>query len=454
MIRIYLTSNRLIALVGFLILVQSSPLSAQFGFGRFGVVGGVKVDADGVVRNASTQERDEQLKQLRSSLKLPSGQLAEKADLRMISLRKLQSAIRQSMDEARPLSDEILYLAGLQRVQYVFAYPEQHDIVIAGPAEPWVVRDDSSVVGKFSGRPVLHLEDLLTALRLSEATQREVVSVSIDPTKEGDLRLKRLLSQIMAQGTVPQSAESAMKQAYGPQQVTLTAVPKDSRMAQTLVAADYQMKRLAMNFEPAPVNGLPSYMEMIRNGGTSKGLQPRWWMTTQLESISHSEDKLAWKINGSTVKAMSEDQYVTSSGQRVGTGEVNKLAQKWSDLFTAKYDQLCVTNSVFGDLLNVIDLNLVATIIRSQKLEETTGCNLELLCGAQSQKLETPKWRVPQTLDPQCSFVRGRAGLTVSVSGGVEINPWKLMSEATKSDDSFKAIYAEAESSEQNWWWN
>ena len=27
------------------------------------------------------------------------------------------------------------YLAGLQHIQYVFVYPDQHDIVLAGPAK-------------------------------------------------------------------------------------------------------------------------------------------------------------------------------------------------------------------------------------------------------------------------------------------------------------------------------
>jgi hypothetical protein len=41
-----------------------------------------------------------------------------------------------------------------------------------------------------------------------------------------------------------------------------TGVPTDSRFAQVLVAADYRMKRIGMNFEKAPVRGLPSYLEM------------------------------------------------------------------------------------------------------------------------------------------------------------------------------------------------
>ena len=183
----------------------------------------------------------------------------------MISLSKLQSEIASAIAENRPLSEEVLYLAGLQRVQYVFVYPEENDIVLAGPAEGWVVRDDATVVGETSGRPVIQFEDLITALRTTTATQQQTISVSIDPTPEGELRLNRLLSQVRVGPGFNQSRlEEAMRNAFGPQQVSLTAVPADSRMASTLVAADYRMKRLAMNIEDSPVAGLPSYLEMIR----------------------------------------------------------------------------------------------------------------------------------------------------------------------------------------------
>ena len=451
----YFTPQRLLALVGLLVIVPASTVSAQFGFGLgTGVVGGVKVDAGGVVRDASIEEQGEELRQLRAAMKSPTGPLAAKASLRMISLKKLQQAIQQAAQQDKPLADEVLYLAGLQRIEYVFAYPEQNDIVLACPAEPWIVRDDSSVVGKNSGRPVLRLEDLLVALRTVEEAQREVISVSIDPTAEGQVRLQQLMSKMTGNGFNPEVAAPMIKEAFGPQDVRLTAVPKDSRMAQTLVAADYQMKRLAMNLENSPVQGLPSYMELIRNVGNKKGLQPRWWITTNYDALLHSQDRLAWKITGSAIKAMSEDQYLTKSGDRVGTGSANKTAEKWANLFTEKYDELCSTSSVFGDLRNVIDLNVVAAIIRSQRMEETVGCNLDLLCGAEVSKLPTPQWQVPKSLAAQCSFVRGQAGWTISASGGVEINSWKIVADSAKADDSVKATYTKASSTGDNWWWN
>lgn len=425
-----------------------------FGFGPVGVVGGVSVDADGMVRDLSAQDRTEILERLRASVQSPQGPLAERATLRMVSLSKLQAAIAESIRDQRPLPEEMLYLAGLQRIEYVFAYPETGDIVLAGPAEPWVVRGDASVVGKISGRPVLRLEDLLVALRTSELTQQEVISVSIDPTPEGELRLQQLLQRIgSGNGFSPEIAEPAMKEAFGAQVVTLNAVPKNSRMAQVLVAADYEMKRIAMHLEPSPIKSLPSYMEMIRDTGAPQGVHPRWWMACDYDALLHSEDRMAWKITGTGVKAMTEDQHIAANGLRVGIGKANKQAQRWADLFTEKYEKLCGTHSAFGDLRNVMDLNVVAAIIRAHGLQDLAGCDLSLFWGAESSQLATPEWNVPQSLQPQCSFVRGRSGWSISASGGIEINPWKIVAQAAQVEPALAEVRSNGNKSASHWWW-
>lgn len=439
------------------ILVSCSTVHAQFGFPRLGgVVGGVSIDADGTVRSSSAEDRSGWLKNIRDIATSPSGELASDVALRMVSLTKLQAEIDLAISENRPLSEDVLYLAGLQRVEYVFVYPERNDIVIAGPAESWIVREDASVVGKTSGRPVLQLEDLIVALRTTEASQQAAITVSINPTPEGQLRLNNLLSQVRTgPGFNPAQIEPAMKEAFGPQQVTLTTVPLNSRMAQTLVAADYRMKRLAMGLEEIPVPGLKSYLEMVRNGGPKNGMQPRWWMACDYDAILHSDDLLAWKLTGTGIKAMTEDEIVQASGQRTGSGTANKQAQAWSDKFTAKFDELCGHNAAFGDLRNVMDLNIVATVIRAHELEKVAGCDFGLLRG-ESGALQTPEWQSPKTISPECSFIRGNAGWVVTASGGVEINPWKEVSQKAKVDVGVKTVHrqADANTGDTNWWWN
>ncbi|MBX3422828.1 MAG: DUF1598 domain-containing protein [Pirellulaceae bacterium] len=453
--------NRLVVVVAAL---SCWPLTVQAQitpFPRFPVVGGVSVDAQGVVRNATLAERAEVLDRLRKTAQSPTGKLVDSVSLRMVSLVKLQRLLAQAISEGSQLPDDVLYLAGLQRIEYVFVYPQatdgsaDGDIVLAGPAETWTIRDDASVVGKQSGRPVLRLEDLLVALRSSSDTRDQVISVSIDPTPEGQMRLEKLLSRIgSGSGFSPSTAEPALREAFGPQRVTLTGLPQNSRMAQTLVAADFQMKRLAMNLTSSPIKNLPSYLEMIRNTGAQRGVQPRWWITCDYDSIAHSQDRLAWKISGRGIKTLTEDDSVDATGNRVGSGNVSKQAQRWADMFTEKFDELCALEPAFGDLRSIMDLNIVATIISSQQLQQLSGCDLSLLLGQSDQPLPTPEWQVPKWLEPQCSFIRGQAGWTISASGGVEINPWKIVSQLATQDESVKSIRLQSAASGQQWWWD
>ena len=121
-------------------------------------------------------------------------------------------------------------------------------------------------------------------------------------------------------------------------------------------------------------------------------------------------------------------------------------------MFTEKFDELCATNAAFGDLRNVMDLNIVATVIRAHELEKTAGCDFGLLTGARG-KLQTPSWQIPKTIAPECSFIRGRAGWTVSASGGVEINPWRIVSEQAELNNTVATTYTRAKSSSNRWWW-
>lgn len=430
--------------------------SSQAQFFR-GVVGGVSVDAEGVVQSATLAQREANLAQLRQAVLGAQGDAAKPGDMRMVSLKGLQEAILKHRNDGRVLPEEILFLAGLQRVQYIFVYPEQHDIVIAGPAEGWTVRADGSVVGVKSSRPVVQTEDLLSAFRTVEAARRAPISVSIDPTPEGSKRLERVLASVqVGPGFQPQVLEPAMREAFGPQQVKFTTVATDTRMAQTLVAADYRMKLLAMNLEESPVAGLPSYIEMIRTVRATK-TQPRWWMATQYDAINHTEDRLTWKLDGRGIKAMTEEELVAHDGTRTSAKNTNKIAQKWADLFTSKFDELCVHNASFGELRNTIDLNVVATIIAAHRLDEMAGCDLSVLRGTEGG-IETNGHTTPKTIPPHCSFIKGIGGWIVTASGGVEINPWQVVSENSRLDTQLVSKRTPAAQLKQatadQWWWD
>src|ERR1700678_1925792 len=126
-------------------------------------VGGVWIDADGVLKNQTIDQTGALRREMEQALRAVPGDMAAHTDLRKISLRQLEAAIAASRQAGARLPDEIRYLAGLQRIRYVFVVPEQQDIVLAGPAEGWRINGQGEVVGVKSGQPVLLLDDLLVA---------------------------------------------------------------------------------------------------------------------------------------------------------------------------------------------------------------------------------------------------------------------------------------------------
>ncbi|MEX0819343.1 MAG: DUF1598 domain-containing protein, partial [Pirellulaceae bacterium] len=406
-----------------------SPAMAGGNFGRNSAVGGVSINIEGVVGPPSDSGRRLLLERLRKEVKTAEGPLNTLTELRMVSLRGLEAACEDALkNNLGQLPEEVKFLAGLQRIQYVFVYPEENDVVLAGPGEGWRINDDASVVGITTGRPVLHLDDLLVAMRTVHEARRGGISVSIDPTPQGHRNLQQLFDSHRGRPLNPTPQfEAAVKQAFGPQQVTLMGVPETSHFARVLVAADYRMKRLAMKLEKSPVRGLGSYLDMIKTSRVAGDVNPRWWLACNYEPLAASEDKLAWELRGPGVKAMTEDEFVAEDGTLAGTGRTSAAAKRWADNMTDKYDELSAADPVFGELRNLMDLCVVSALIEKERLCEVAGCSLPLLTGA-SPELALEKWNAAKTISPEVSFLRTRNAWIVTASGGVQIESWQVAS--------------------------
>src|SRR5262245_7088102 len=92
-----------------------------------GVVGGVAIDANGVMAQAEERDVVALRDARRDAMSGLAGDVTKRSALRKISLRQLDALLARLVSENKPPSSELLNLAGLQRVEYVFAYPESHD---------------------------------------------------------------------------------------------------------------------------------------------------------------------------------------------------------------------------------------------------------------------------------------------------------------------------------------
>jgi hypothetical protein len=413
-------------------------------------VGGISIDARGVVNNVRLDELNELRREREKAFHPVPGDLKQAA-LRKVSLRQLEAAITEHRKNGTPLSDDMRYLAGLQRVQYVFIYPEQNDIVLAGPGEGWKLNGMGDMVGVTTNRPVMLLDDLLVALRSIENARSSGINCSIDPTSDGITRLQALFKRTRAVGDDPNPLLAAVEQTLGPQTISISGVPEASHFARVLLAADFRMKRLAMGFEEAPISGLPSFLELMKSSPRSpRAMLPRWWLAPNYDALVAAPDGLAWEIQGAGVRALTEEEVVNSSGQREASGKSNPLAKKWADNMTTRYDELAKKDAIFGQLRNCMDMAVVAALISKENLTEKCGWSMPLLMNPD---LLVESYNAPQTIASQASAVQRGPTWIISASGGVQINPWAPL-EKPGSSAALSTTRGNSAAKGTNWWWN
>ena len=430
----------------------SAPVQAQMGFGGFGgqAVGGISIDAHGIVRTLEPQASEELAGRRRELLAKTALKDTKAAPLRKISLARLCRAVEACSAAGTPLPADVVFLGGLERVTHVFVDPDGHDIVLAGPADTAAIDEAGNVVAGTSGRPLLLLEDLIVALRAIDNARSGGIRCSIDPSPEGVTKLQRYLGSLKSIGTNPEATLRMMENVLGPQKVTVGGVPADSRFARVLVAADYRMKRIGMGLEPSGVDALPSYLSLVPSGATSGATLPRFWLEAEYDPLRRDPDELAWQITGRRMKCLTESDIFAAGGPARGKAPADKTAEAWCAAMTTHYDELSRRQPVFAELVNCVDLAVVAALIRGRQLDRRAGLDLAPLVDA--TQLALPAYEAPTTLSTVATGFKKGSRWIVSASGGVQFQPWAFATNTTESDDSGAARIAALESRPADAW--
>jgi hypothetical protein len=402
-----------------------------------GVVGGVYIDGDGMLRQTAQLPNDERLKLLRQNALVPGAadNVQAVSPLRKVSLRRLEAQIAALHAAQKPLPAEIQYLAGLQRIQFVLFHPEADDVVLAGPAEGWKQLPTGEVVGTKSGRPVLHLDDWLVALRFAcgENPGAGFLGCSIEPTPEGVQRYAQAMGALS--GINDANADRLCEQlaeTMGPQAVKLFGSPDSSRFSLVMASADYRLKRLAMGHDPSPVAKVASYMDLASKRFQS-GPQPqhRWWFVGEYDAIHTTAEALAFEFQGTGVQVRTGPSTVMQSAPQKNGAKPAKTATQFAETATKHFGELSERIPVFAELQNIVALSLTAALIaRSHEEKETQD----------EVGHPPPSWKPTHLLDEEACpiaeyavprqtpslatyrHVEGK-GWIVGVSGGIEIVP-------------------------------
>jgi hypothetical protein len=427
---------------------------------------GIYVDAQGVLRPLMKQETTSRLADLRTTSTAKNHQDSARRDskLRMISLPRLEKHVQLRLASGREPTEEMQVLAGLQRIEYVFVYPESGDVVIAGPAGDWKADAEDHVVSTATGGPVVRLDDLVVVLRHMLGSKQAEFGCLITPKPENLAKLQEYLAESSKRKLTPEGRRAwleAMRSRVGKQDIEVFGLDPNTRAARVMVEADYRMKLVGMGLEQG-VPGVKSYLASIQVGPGEKppamGVL-RWWFELNYDAVTASQDRRAFEFRGQGVCVKSENERLAAQGQRVHTGESEELNRQFTQSFTKHFPELCKKYPIYAEMRNLFDLALVGALIRSEDLANKTGWHFTYFGNPNeyiTASAEPPK-QVETVINHR---VINGIHVVAGVSGGVLCQPLALVSsqaiklESSASLGQQKSAAGPKQLPLDAWWWD
>lgn len=429
---------------------------------------GVYVDAEGVLRPLVKEDDAGRLAALRASsrARVHRENVRQSSRLRKVSLPRLEKHVQLLLAAGRQPTEAMQVLAGLERIEYVFVYPESGDVVLAGPAGDWRTDEESRITTVESGRPVVRLDDLVVVLRHIMTSRDARFGCLITPRQEGLARLQEFVAQPVTFARAGDRSDwvDRMRSTLGVQDIEVYGLDPRTRAARVMVEADYRMKLVGMGLEEG-VPGVKSYLDLIRIG-PGESAPPmgvlRWWFTLNYDAVLATEDRGAFAIRGQGVRVLSENELLAAEGQRVHTGQSEPLNRQFAQSFTDHFEDLARKYPVYAELRNLCDLALVAALLREEDVAGKVGWHMTCFGDSGAYQVElaaAPK--TVQTVGNHRVIQSGNKRHTLAgVSGGVRVDPTSLVArEAIKTerygplgDERSKAVPQKL--SPGAWWWD
>lgn len=300
-----------------------------------------------------------------------------------ISLKVIQKKIKECV----PKNDcdfSILNLCGATRIFGFVIDSENSDLILIGK--------------KDENLPPLFLEDLVVSLRKEWERYRVVkkgveyidmtpAGCSIDPFPEVIKALSRVLDvkfDIFNPEHVAAITQRWNETCELPQKVRVDGIPYDTRFARVMVEADYLMKRIVDGSIDLGIDGLKSLTQMSVQSFGSRGSKNMFNQTMNRFWFSPGENSFvrdagAAYIKKSEVILLTEEQYITQKNELADIGRKNSLAEKFSNAFTQKYQEIKKVEPIYEELEGLFRFVALVKLIRHEKAVSRSGIDIEYL---------------------------------------------------------------------------
>lgn len=380
---------------------------------------------------------------------------------RKISLRRLEKELSRRLDAGEAISDSMKHLAGLTSIEFAFLFPESNDIVVAGPAEPWIRNLAGRSIGANTGQPIVLLEDWLVAMRAFAPDTRKGswIACSIDPTANGLERLREFRARLPRniasnmQAVAARQLTQQLGKSLGQSDVNVYGIDPRTHAARVMVEADYRMKAIAIGLEipPAPIK---TFIQVLKGAPTDF---QRWWLTPDYKCLMQSKDGYSVQMIGQGVSLQTETIKFDANANIQKTNiKPTRAARTYASSFTKNYSLLARNRPVFAQLRNVIDCFVMAAWLKKQ--DAFNKCRWRPSVMLNESKLPVNNH---QQIKKAESLANGlwKKGVLLLPSGGVAIDPrialgsnsLRIEDQSQLKDKSSKIVIPV----DQNvWWWD
>ncbi|MGL4595581.1 MAG: DUF1598 domain-containing protein [Thermoguttaceae bacterium] len=390
---------------------------------------GVVVNAQGVLsRDASLDfgpVNRQQIEAARATYSHLPQNIQNSSKMRFVSINRLEKAIQENQGI---ITEEMKFLAGIQRITNLFFFPESGDIVIAGPAEGWFPGYEGMMIGRTSGMPVCELQDLVVALRAFAPGKEgaSIVGCSIDPTQEGNANMQRFINDF-GRNDGPgrrQAFVAGLRKSLGLQTVRVDGISASTHAAVIMVAADYRMKGIGIGVDSVPNDvRIQSFIANVNPSRRSNNnALYRWFFVPDYDSVLLTEDRTGMQLSGAGVRLLAEDEVVAETGERqIQAGKIDPASRKFAASFTDEYAKLARKSPVFAQLRNFIDMLVCAAHIQNEDFYGKSGWKMETF--GNEQKFATQTFNTPTHVEPVVGYAERGRTFMAPIGGGVEIEP-------------------------------
>ncbi len=371
----------------------------------------------------------------------------QSSGLRTISLKKLNSTIQANRALGLPPTAQMENLAGITHIEYVLVDREAHDVLLAGPAGT-----------QANLRGALNLEDLCLLVRLT-SDHTAPLGCSLDPHDQGlaaAQQFLRLPGTTARLGRSPQAVAEQLKRYVGPHEVHIFGIDPKSTTALALVDADELMKRYGLGLSKG-ASPIKTYFDQLDR---NKNVQPqsviRWWFTYNNEPLTVSTEGDLFQMPKQAAATMSEQQWISATGQRAPTGAVDSAADGFAKDFTQRYLELSASEPAFARLEGIFELGLALQVA----IESSHQTSLSEWFPALHEEARYISFhdRAPESVEGVTACSRLHNGTVVAVvSGGVTLDSSALVHQSFARSRSYisrpKQLRAR-DTAAGSWWWD